>query len=87
MWVVSSVPFGRQVLYEVGAVEPLKWLASTPNSTASRLAAQALRILGEQVPHKLSQQVPLWTTEDVAHWVSQVGGVVHRNRGELIKSF
>ncbi|XP_025090144.1 sterile alpha and TIR motif-containing protein 1-like isoform X2 [Pomacea canaliculata] len=63
----------KEVLYEVGAVEPLKWLASTPNSTASRLAAQALRILGEQVPHKLSQQVPLWTTEDVAHWVSQVG--------------
>lgn len=63
----------KEVLYEIDAVEPLKWLASTPNSTASRLAGQALRILGEEVPHKLSQQVPLWTTEDVVHWVAQVG--------------
>ncbi|KAK7471647.1 hypothetical protein BaRGS_00035694, partial [Batillaria attramentaria] len=59
----------KEILYEIDAVEPLKWLASTPNSTASRLAGQALRILGESVPHKLSQQVPLWTTEDVVHWV------------------
>ncbi|KAL8580973.1 hypothetical protein ACOMHN_017539 [Nucella lapillus] len=63
----------KEILYEIEAVDTLKWLASTPNSTASRLAGQALRILGEEVPHKLSQQVPLWTTEDVIQWVSQVG--------------
>ncbi|XP_076434766.1 LOW QUALITY PROTEIN: NAD(+) hydrolase SARM1-like [Babylonia areolata] len=63
----------KEILYDIEAVDTLKWLASTPNSTASRLAGQALRILGEEVPHKLSQQVPLWTTEDVIQWVSQVG--------------
>ena len=60
------------MLYEIEAVDTLRWLASTPHSMASRLAGQALRILGEEVPHKLSQQVPLWTSEDVVQWVTQV---------------
>jgi hypothetical protein len=29
--------------------------------------------MGEEVPHKLSQQVPLWSTEDVREWVKQIG--------------
>ncbi|GFR69173.1 sterile alpha and TIR motif-containing protein 1 [Elysia marginata] len=62
-----------EVLYDIGAVEPLKWLASTPNRVASKLAGQALKIIGEEIPHKLSQQVPLWTPADVAHWTAQVG--------------
>ena len=60
------------MLYTIGAVEPLKHLASQPNRVASKLAAQALKIIGEEVPKKLSQQVPLWTCEDVVHWISQV---------------
>lgn len=60
------------MLYKIGAVDPLKWLASTPNRVASKLAAQALKIIGEEIPHKLSQQVPLWTCDDVVHWTSQV---------------
>lgn len=58
---------------EIGAIEPLKKVASCPNAVASRFAAQALRLMGEEVPHKLSQQVPLWSSEDVREWVKQIG--------------
>ncbi|KRT81007.1 Sterile alpha motif containing protein, partial [Oryctes borbonicus] len=44
-----------------------------PNAVASKYAAQALRLIGEEVPHKLSQQVPLWSVEDVEEWVKQIG--------------
>lgn len=58
---------------EIGATEALKGVASCPNAIASKFAAQALRIIGEEVPHKLSQQVPLWSVEDVREWVKQIG--------------
>lgn len=62
-----------EIFREIGAIEPLKNVASCPNAIASKFAAQALRLIGEEVPHKLSQQVPLWTTEDVREWVKQIG--------------
>ncbi|KAK3084426.1 hypothetical protein FSP39_013378 [Pinctada imbricata] len=62
-----------QAFYEINAVEPLKKVASSPNATASKLAAQALKIIGESIPHKLTPQVPVWSTADVKHWVAQVG--------------
>lgn len=58
---------------EIGAIDPLKKVASCPNAVASKYAAQTLRLIGETVPHKLSQQVPLWSTEDVREWVRQIG--------------
>lgn len=58
---------------EIGAIASLKMVASCPNAVASKYAAQALRLIGEVVPHKLSQQVPLWSFEDVAEWVKQIG--------------
>jgi len=61
-----------QVFYEIDVVEPLRKVASSPNAVASKLAREALQVIGEEVPHKLSQQVPLWTPEDVTHWVSEV---------------
>ena len=61
-----------EIFREIGAIEPLKKCASCPNAVASKYAAQALRLIGEEVPHKLSQQVPLWSTEDVREWVRQV---------------
>ncbi|KAF5298204.1 hypothetical protein FQA39_LY02628 [Lamprigera yunnana] len=61
------------IFAEIGAVESLKRVASCPNAVASKYAAQALRLIGEEVPHKLSQQVPLWSTEDVEEWVKQIG--------------
>ncbi|XP_071546751.1 NAD(+) hydrolase sarm1 isoform X5 [Panulirus ornatus] len=62
-----------ELFREIGAVEPLKEVASSPNAIASKYAVQALRLIGEEVPHKLSQQVPLWTPEDVEEWVKQIG--------------
>lgn len=61
------------IFREIGAIEALKNVASCPNAIASKFAAQALRLIGEEVPHKLSQQVPLWTVEDVREWVKQIG--------------
>ncbi|CAH0554540.1 unnamed protein product [Brassicogethes aeneus] len=61
------------IFAEIGAVEQLKKVASCPNAVASKYAAQALRLIGEEVPHKLSQQVPLWSCEDVEEWVKQIG--------------
>ncbi|KAL8569857.1 hypothetical protein ACOMHN_038550 [Nucella lapillus] len=62
----------KEVLYDIGAVDSLKWLAGSPECMAARLAAQALAILGEEAPHRLSLQVPLWTVHNVTHWVTQV---------------
>jgi len=67
---ITSVIF----FVEIGAVEPLKRIASSPSPIASKYAAQALRIIGEEVPHKLTPQVPLWSVEDVRQWVKQVMG-------------
>ncbi|GFT04355.1 NAD(+) hydrolase sarm1 [Nephila pilipes] len=61
------------VFHDIGVVNALKKVASSPNAIASKYAAQALQLIGEQVPHKLSQQVPLWTVEDVVEWVKQIG--------------
>ena len=49
------------VLLEIGCVESLRKLASGPNGIAAKYAAQTLRLIGEEVPHKLSQQVPTWS--------------------------
>uniref|UniRef100_A0A2S2NWH4 ADP-ribosyl cyclase/cyclic ADP-ribose hydrolase n=1 Tax=Schizaphis graminum TaxID=13262 RepID=A0A2S2NWH4_SCHGA len=65
---------GKTSIFNViNAVEPLKKVASCPNAIASKFAAQALRLIGEEVPHKLSQKVPLWSPEDVQEWVRQIG--------------
>ncbi|ETN58316.1 sarm1 [Anopheles darlingi] len=61
------------IFKDIGAIEPLIRVASSPNAIASKFAAQALRLIGETVPHKLSQQVPLWSIEDVREWVKQIG--------------
>jgi len=69
-----KVKQGKSSLFEeIGAIEALKKVASSPNGIASKYAAQALRILGEDVPHKLSQQVPTWSVDDVKEWVKQIG--------------
>jgi len=61
------------VFEEIGAIEPLKQVASSPNAIASKWAAHALRLMNQEVPHKLSQQVPLWEVTDVQEWVKQIG--------------
>ena len=62
-----------ELLHEIGCVESLRKVASGPNGIASKYAAQTLRLIGEEVPHKLSQQVPTWSVEDVKEWIKQIG--------------
>jgi len=61
-----------QVFNDIGAIEPLKRLASGVVQQAARFAGQALRLIGEEVPQKLSPQVPLWPSQDVIRWLRQV---------------
>lgn len=61
-----------KVFEDIGAIQCLRNVASSPNAIASKFAAQTLRLMGEEVPHKLIQQVPLWSVEDVKQWVIQV---------------
>jgi len=60
-----------QVFQDIGAIEPLKRLASGVIQQAARFAGQALQLIGEEVPLKLSPQVPLWTSHDVIRWLHQ----------------
>ena len=62
-----------QLLLDIGCVDPLKKLASGPNGIAAKYAGQTLRLIGQEVPHKLSQQVPTWSVQDVKEWVKQIG--------------
>ena len=61
-----------QLFDEIGAIDALKRVASSPNALASKYAAQALACVGEEIPYKLSQQVPLWSEEDVQYWLRRV---------------
>lgn len=47
-------------------------IASPANPMASNFAEQVLRVVGEVLPKRLSQSVPLWTISDVEFWVTQV---------------
>ena len=69
---IKKTQDNTSVFREIGAVEALKCVAACPNAIASKYAAQALSLIGEEIPHKLIQQVPLWSIEDVKEWVKQV---------------
>lgn len=60
------------VFEQIGAVEALKQVAALPEEVAPKFASVALEIVGEEVPYKLSHQVPLWSVEDVQYWVTHV---------------
>ena len=75
--IIQKSQGSTNIFSEIGAVEPLKSVASSPNAIASKYAAQTLRLIGEEVPHKLSQQVPLRSSQDVREWVRQIGFADH----------
>ncbi|KAK0420209.1 hypothetical protein QR680_014566 [Steinernema hermaphroditum] len=62
-----------EVFEEIGAIQALKEVASSPDEVAAKFASEALTIIGEEVPYKLSQQVPCWSTSDVQYWVKKIG--------------
>lgn len=70
---IKKMHGNTHVFSEIGCIESLRKLASGPNGIAAKYAAQTLRLVGEEVPHKLSQQVPTWSIEDVMEWVKQIG--------------
>ncbi len=80
---IKKAQGNTKIFTDIGAIECLKKVASCPNAIASKFAAQALRLIGETVPHKLIQQVPLWSVEDVKQWVIQVDYFFIWNRLEL----
>lgn len=61
-----------EILQEIHAIEALKEVASSPDEVAAKFASEALTIIGEEVPYKLSQQVPCWSISDVQYWVEKV---------------
>ena len=75
--IIQKSQGSTDIFCEIGAIEPLKSVASSPNAIASKYAAQTLRLIGEEIPHKLSQKVPHWSAEDVREWVRQIGFVDH----------
>ncbi|CAJ0942542.1 unnamed protein product, partial [Mesorhabditis belari] len=58
---------------EIGAIQALKEVASSPDEVAAKFASEALTVIGEELPYKLAQQVPCWTTADVQYWVRKIG--------------
>ncbi|KAL3085185.1 hypothetical protein niasHS_010254 [Heterodera schachtii] len=62
-----------ELLAEIGAIEALKECASSPDEMPAKFASEALTIIGEEVPYKLSQQVPCWSIKDVQYWVEKIG--------------
>ncbi|CAL2037804.1 unnamed protein product [Caenorhabditis brenneri] len=61
------------VFQEIGAIQALKEVASSPDEVAAKNASEALTVIGEEVPYKLAQQVPGWTCADVQYWVKKIG--------------
>ncbi|CEF63838.1 Ectoderm-expressed 4 [Strongyloides ratti] len=61
------------ILHEIGAIPLLKEVASSPDDLPAQLASEALTIIGEEVPYKLSRQVPCWSVENVQCWVAKIG--------------
>ncbi|VIO91312.1 Uncharacterized protein BM_BM3330 [Brugia malayi] len=62
-----------EVFQEIGAIAALKEIASSPDEVAAKFASEALTVIGEEVPYKLTQQVPCWTIADVQYWVKKIG--------------
>lgn len=76
---IKSIQTQAHVFRDIGAIGPLRRCGSSPLALESKFACQALRSIGEPEPHRLSQQVPLWTCEDVAEWVEQAGFAAHKD--------
>ncbi|OZC09445.1 hypothetical protein X798_03401 [Onchocerca flexuosa] len=73
VWSFTNSIRKQDSLIEIGAIAALKELASSPDEVAAKFASEALTIIGEEVPYKLTQQVPCWTIADVQYWVKKIG--------------
>ncbi|XP_006011059.1 NAD(+) hydrolase SARM1 [Latimeria chalumnae] len=63
-----------KVFNEIGATHSLKRIVSySSNGTTSSLAKRALRMIGQEVPRRLSPTVPNWKPGEVQTWLQQIG--------------
>lgn len=62
-----------QIFEKLGLVAKLQDIASCPPvPIAGEYAARLLAFIGEPIPYKLTQSVPLWNVKDVHYWVRKV---------------
>ncbi|XP_078278272.1 NAD(+) hydrolase SARM1 isoform X1 [Rhinoraja longicauda] len=70
-----------QIFHEVGAAQSLKRIVSySGHSTTSTLAKKALCLMGEDIPRRLSPNVPNWKPVEVQTWLQQVGFATYCER-------
>ena len=69
---IKKMKGSTKPLNDINVARSLCKIASRPNEIASKFAAKSLKIIGEEVPEKLIQQVPLWSVKDVKQWLMQV---------------
>lgn len=62
----------KSFVQEIGAIQALKEVASSPDELAAKFASESLLLIGEEIPYRLSQQVPCWSISDVVYWVEKV---------------
>ncbi|XP_033123187.1 sterile alpha and TIR motif-containing protein 1-like [Anneissia japonica] len=62
-----------EIFYVIGVIEPLRKLAASNTEIASTLAQQALTVIGEDIPHKLSYNISSWSLDEVGLWVDRNG--------------
>jgi len=61
------------VFKAINVIEPLKEVTRSGNTLASKLPAETLKLIGEEVPHEKNQEkVPLWSVNDVHEWVKRI---------------
>ncbi|KAG2458918.1 SARM1 protein, partial [Polypterus senegalus] len=59
---------------EIGAVQSLKRLVSySRDGITSGLAKRTLRMMGEDIPRRISPTVPNWKPSEVQTWLQQIG--------------
>ncbi|XP_055513715.1 NAD(+) hydrolase SARM1 [Leucoraja erinacea] len=70
-----------QIFHEVGAAQSLKRIVSySGHATTSTLAKKALCLMGEDIPRRLSPNVPNWKPLEVQTWLQQVGFATYCER-------
>ncbi|XP_072163612.1 NAD(+) hydrolase SARM1-like [Diadema setosum] len=62
-----------KVFHDINVVGSLRQVASSNNEIASKLAIQALRTIGEEIPAKLSFNISCWSVKEVQMWVKNIG--------------
>ncbi|XP_039613011.1 NAD(+) hydrolase SARM1 [Polypterus senegalus] len=71
---IKSRQNNTKVFQEIGAVQSLKRLVSySRDGITSGLAKRTLRMMGEDIPRRISPTVPNWKPSEVQTWLQQIG--------------